>query len=265
MIKFDKVTKKYPTGDTVLSDVDLEISPQEMVVISGPSGSGKTTLLRMIIKDLEPTSGTIFLDGEDLSKVKSKHIPTIRRKVGFVFQDYKIIPEKNVYENIALVLEIIGLSKEAIKERVEHLIELVGMKGKELLFPRQLSGGELQRVSIARAIAHEPKVLLADEPTGNLDSETAWGIVNLLEQINRMGTTIVMTSHNLGIIENLKARHVELKEGKIVSDSGQMKREKRESEQTEDISFESVDVLDLVPGESQVVKKKKKKVKNKKD
>lgn len=219
MIQFSEVTKSYVSGDVVLDRVSFQIAPGELVIISGPSGSGKTTILRMIIKDLEPTSGQIVVDGEDITKLSKKLTPALRRKVGFVFQDYKIIPDRTVSENIALSLEIIGLKPEAITERVGHLLELVGMKTKGELFPRQLSGGELQRVSIARAIAPEPKILLADEPTGNLDADTAWGIIKLLQEINSMGTTVVITSHNQAIIDSLKVRHLQLKEGKLDGDT----------------------------------------------
>lgn len=242
MIIFDQVTKKYPTGDVVLDEVSFEIEPQEMVVISGPSGSGKTTLLRMIIKDIDPTAGKVIVDGDELSKMKGKNIPTLRRKVGFVFQDYKVIPERSVFENIALMLEIIGLPKKSIKDRVEHLIDLVGMKGKELLFPRQLSGGELQRVSIARAIAAEPRILLADEPTGNLDIVTGASIVELLGQINKMGTTVVMTTHNLEYVDKLGSRHIEIEKGKIKKDTKKHKHHKGDDHNESD----------------EVVKKKKK-------
>lgn len=230
MIVFDEVIKSYTTGEVVLDQISFQINPQELVVISGPSGSGKTTLLRLMIKDLEPTSGTIAIDGEILYKLKSKHIPALRRKVGFAFQDYKIIPDKTVGENIALVLEIIGLKQAAIEERIRHLLELVGMPSKGNLFPRQLSGGELQRVSIARAIAPEPKILLADEPTGNLDTETTQGIIKLLQQINQMGTTVVVTSHNLQIINDLDARHLELRQGRITKDSKPTPITKNEAE-----------------------------------
>jgi cell division transport system ATP-binding protein len=233
MIIFDQVTKKYPTGDVVLDEVSFEIEPQEMVIISGPSGSGKTTLLRMIIKDIDPTSGRISVDGDELSKLKGKHVPSLRRKVGFVFQDYKVIPERSVFENVALMLEIIGLPKKSIKDRVEHLIDLVGMKGKELLFPRQLSGGELQRVSIARAIAAEPRILLADEPTGNLDMMTGESIVDLLGQINKMGTTVIMTTHNLNYVDKLGSRHIEIEKGKIKKDTKKHKHHKEEEKEEE--------------------------------
>jgi cell division transport system ATP-binding protein len=219
MIIFEDISKSYATGETVLDGVSFQVEPQELVLISGPSGSGKTTLLRMMVKDLEPSSGRIVIDGDDLTQLKSKYIPSLRRKVGFAFQDYKVIPDKTVNENIGLGLEIIGLKPAAIYDRVNHLLELIGMQNKGQLFPRQLSGGELQRVAIARAIGPEPKILLADEPTGNLDPETAEEIIKLLNQINQMGTTVMVTSHNLQMIHDLNARHMELRHGKISKDS----------------------------------------------
>ncbi len=227
MIIFDQVSKEFPTGETVLRDINLTIEPQEFVVVSGPSGSGKTTLLRLIIKDLEPSRGTISVDGEDITKLSSKHIPRLRRKVGFVFQDFKIIPDKTIWENIALSLEIIGLKKEDMEERIKHLLELIGLPQKGELFPRQLSGGEIQRVTIARAVAAQPAILLADEPTGNLDDETAWGIAKLLQQINELGTTVIIATHNQDFIGKLPVRHLELKKGEMKEVSNKQHHHKK--------------------------------------
>lgn len=218
MIDFSHVTKTYPSGETVLDDVTFTIAQGDFVVITGNSGAGKTTIGKMLIKDIEPSSGTIFIDGQDLSKIKSKDIPALRRKIGFIFQDYKIIPDKTVYENIEIALEISGLDRKKIPERIGKLLELVGIPGKENFFPIQLAGGELQRVSIARAIASNPPVLFADEPTGNLDKDTSIEIFNLIKKINEGGTTILMATHDVTLIDIHQSRHLHLVKGKIIKD-----------------------------------------------
>ncbi len=218
MIIFDQVTKTFPNGDSILDDISLKIDPQEFVVIQGPSGSGKTTLLRLIYKDTIPSKGSITIDGEDLSKISRSSIPNFRRKIGFAFQDFKIIPDKTLWENLSLPLEILNFKDDIIKDRIDHLLELIDLGSKAHLFPRQLSGGELQRVGIARAIAAEPTILLADEPTGNLDPQTSLKIVNLLEEINKIGTTVLMASHDNEAIHKLHVRHIHLKDGKIVDE-----------------------------------------------
>lgn len=218
MIDFSHVTKSYPTGEVVLDDVSFDVAQGDLVVITGKSGAGKTTIGRLLIRDVMPTKGTITIDGIDLAKMKSKDIPELRRKIGVVFQDYKIIPDKTVYENIEYALQIAGVDKNKIPERIGHLLELVGIPGKENLFPVQLSGGELQRASIARAIASDPPILFADEPTGNLDKETSMEIFDLLKKINEAGTTIIMATHDVTLIENNPARHIHLQHGKIVKD-----------------------------------------------
>lgn len=218
MIIFDQVSKIYPTGNTVLENVSFHIEPGEFVILTGPSGAGKTTIGRLLIRDLTPSSGAIKLGDWNLEKIKSKEISNLRRYVGVIFQDYKIIPDKTVFENIALALEIIGYPGKKIGERVEHLLELVGIPDKKNLFPIQLSGGELQRAAIARAIVNEPKVLFADEPTGNLDETTASEIYQLLRAIHALGTTVIMSTHNQSFLDPSN-RHIHLEKGKIIKDS----------------------------------------------
>lgn len=230
MIIFEDVVKKFPTGQLVLDKISFHIKPQEIVAFEGPSGSGKTTIFRLIYKDAEPTEGKILVDGQDLKTVKPGQLASFRRKIGFAFQDFKLIPDRTVGENIALILEIMNYKDELIRSRVAHLLELVDLKGKDDLFPRQLSGGELQRVSIARAVAHEPTILLADEPTGNLDPETSKKISDILEQINKLGTTVVVATHDQELIKHLDGRRLKLKDGKIISEKEHKEHEKSKSE-----------------------------------
>ncbi len=232
MIVFDQVTKVYPTGNTVLDNVSFHIKEGEFVVLTGPSGAGKTSIGRLLIRDLLPSSGSISIEGVNLAKLKPSHLPDLRRKIGVVFQDYKIIPDKTVFENIALALEIINYPGKQIADRVRHLLELVGIPEKNNLFPIQLSGGELQRAAIARAIVSEPKILFADEPTGNLDDATANDIYQLLLAIHNLGTTVVMSTHNEKFLPG--HRHIHLEKGKIKQDTANSSHPKEKHKRIDD-------------------------------
>lgn len=227
MVIFDSVTKIFPNGDQVLDQVSFHITAGEMVVITGKSGAGKTTIGRLLIGDLKPSKGEIKVDGENVVGVGPKGLIALRRKIGTVFQDYKIIPDKTTYENVALNLEVAGFDKEDIEKKVEKILELVGIPGKKYLFPSQLSGGELQRASLARAIATEPHILFADEPTGNLDKTTAKAIFDLLKKINKAGTTVIIATHNENLLTSGPIHLINLDKGKIVKDSHPPKKKKK--------------------------------------
>lgn len=217
MIKFEDVSKKF--GSTAaLADITLEIKQGEFVFLVGPSGAGKSTLLRILSKEIYPSAGKVLVNHIDITKLKSSEIPKYRRKVGFVFQDFKLLDDRTVFENVALTLEVLGASDEEIDKKVEHTLKLVEIWDRRNLFPKQLSGGEAQRTAIARAIVGKPDILLADEPTGDLDPKTAWGVIQLLNEINSWGTTIVMATHNADIVNTLKRRVILIKDGKIVRD-----------------------------------------------
>lgn len=219
MILLDRVTKLY-RKDTkpALNRVSIHIEPKEFVILVGTSGAGKSTLLKLLTREEKPTSGKIVVGGIDYDTLRDKHIPLLRRKIGVVYQDFKLLPQRTVYENIAFALEIAGMTSREIKTTVPKVIELVGLGGKEKKFPSQLSGGERQRVAIARAVVRQPKILIADEPTGNLDPKHSWDIVRLLEKINRYGTTVLLTTHNVDIVNKLKRRVVTIDHGKVTSD-----------------------------------------------
>lgn len=224
MILFNSVSKKF--GSTfALDDVSLEIKQGEFVFIVGPSGAGKSTLIRTLTREVMPTSGKIMMHGADITKLKPKEIPHFRRKIGVVFQDFKLLDDRTVFENVALTLEVQNKSDEEISKTVEHTLKLVEIWDKRNLFPRQLSGGEAQRTAIARAIVGKPDIVLADEPTGDLDPKTAWGVIQLLNEINSWGTTILMATHNQEIVNTLKRRVIILKKGKIASDTKEGKYE----------------------------------------
>jgi len=220
LIRLDHVSKTYEAGNDALNDVSLHIAPGEFVFIVGSSGSGKSTLIRLLLKELEPTKGKIYINGQDLKKVRHKHVPMFRRNVGCVFQSFRLLPDRNVYENVAFAMKVIEAPNKDIKKKVPQMLSLVGLAAKYKSLPKQLSGGEQQRVAIARALVNEPKILLADEPTGNLDSNNAWEIMKLLEEINERGTTVVVVTHNMEIVHAMNKRVITIKKGVIESDVG---------------------------------------------
>lgn len=221
MIKLEHVSKSYSAGIPALNDVNLEIEDGEFVFIVGDSGSGKSTLIKLLLKELEPTEGVITVDGKVLSKIRRKQVPKYRRNVGVVFQDFRLLKDRNVYDNVAFAQKVIGEPNSHIRKKVPLMLSMVGLAAKYRSFPRQLSGGEQQRVAIARALINEPDLLLADEPTGNLDNNNAWEIMKLLEEINAKGTTVLVVTHNLEIVKVMKKRVITVKKGTIVSDSKQ--------------------------------------------
>lgn len=225
MIKFNEVSKKYGSTTLALDGISLEIKQGEFVFLVGPSGAGKSTLLRILTREILPSSGKVFIHQTDITKLKDKDIPALRRKVGVVFQDFKLLDDRTVFENVALALEVLGKKDDEIAKSVEHILKLVEIWDRRNLFPRQLSGGEGQRTAIARAVVGKPDILLADEPTGDLDPKTAWGVIQLLNEINSWGTTILMATHNSEIVNTLKRRVVSLKRGKIAQDSKEGKYE----------------------------------------
>lgn len=219
MILLDRVTKTYNRNlGPALDRVSLHVEPKEFVIVVGQSGAGKTTLLKLLTREERPTSGKIIIGGIDYDKLRDKDIPLLRRKIGVVFQDFKLLPNKNVFENVAFALEIVGVSNREIKHTVPKVLDIVNLKGKEKRMPRELSGGERQRVAIARAIVRQPRILIADEPTGNLDPKHAWDVIRVLEKINKYGTTVLLTTHNQDIVNKLKRRVVTIQNGTIASD-----------------------------------------------
>jgi len=218
MIEFVKVTKQFGDGTIALDKVSFTIEPGEFVFIVGPSGAGKTTILRLLIREILPTIGSIFVRKEEVNSLHPRKIPSLRRKIGAVFQDYKLLWDRTLMENVSLPLEILGKSQELIEREALEILELVGLEKKGDLFPLQLSGGELQRSVIARALAPKPEILFADEPTGNLDPGTAWQIVKLLKKINEEGKIVIMATHNFDIVDSLNERVITLEKGRILSD-----------------------------------------------
>lgn len=218
MIKFENVSKKFPDGTIAVNNISLQIDDGEFTFLVGPSGAGKTTLLRLLIKDLSASSGTIIVDEHNLTKISGNKTVQLRRKIGCVFQDLKLLNDRSVYENVALSLWVLGKKKEEIVKEVLEKLSLVGLSDQKDFFPAQLSGGQLQRVAIARALAGDPKYLLADEPTGNVDEANAWKIVKILDKINKGGTTVLMATHNSEIVDTLNKRVVRVEDGHIISD-----------------------------------------------
>ncbi|MEH7439270.1 cell division ATP-binding protein FtsE [Neobacillus drentensis] len=218
MIELQEVYKKYPNGVTAINGIDVRINQGEFVYVVGPSGAGKSTFIKMMYREEVPTTGTIMMNGVNLAKLKMKKVPLFRRNLGVVFQDFKLLQNLTVYENVAFALEVIEAQPKYIRKRVMEVLDLVGLKHKIKMLPSELSGGEQQRVSIARSIVNSPKIMIADEPTGNLDPETSWEIMNIFEQINARGTTIVMATHNREIVNTIKHRVIAIEGGKIVRD-----------------------------------------------
>lgn len=226
MIEFISVNKKYATAQTALEDINLKIESGEFVFITGPSGAGKSTLLRLITREVIPTSGKILFNNEDIINYKKSKIPQLRRRIGTVFQDFKLLLTRTVYENVAVPLEVLSKSDDDIKKEVSSVLEKVGLLDKATSFPAQLAGGEIQRTSIARAVISKPEVLIADEPTGDLDPKNSLAVVELLEKINKEDkTTVVMATHNAQIVNHFKKRVVMLEKGKIVKDQKEGKYE----------------------------------------
>lgn len=217
MITFESVSKVYPDGTVATSDVSFDIEPGEFVSFVGQSGAGKTTVARMIIAEEHPTKGKITIGGWDISHIKRSEVPVLRRQIGVVFQDFKLLPKKTVWENIAFALEVCGAKRKKIKKIIPQVLKIVGLEKKALKFPTQLSGGEQQRIVIARALVHRPKILVADEPTGNLDSITAHEIIDLLLKINSLGTTVVLVTHNPDIVNRIHRRVITVDHGTVSS------------------------------------------------
>ncbi len=219
MIRFDNVSKIYSTGHRpALDDVSMEIEKGEFVFLVGASGSGKSTCLRLVLKEERPSTGTIHVLGKDLNRLSQWKVPALRRQIGTVFQDFRLLPNKTVQQNVAFALEVIGKSRHTVKRVVPEVLDLVGLEGKQGRFPDELSGGEQQRVAIARAFVNRPLMLIADEPTGNLDPATSVGIMKLLDRINRTGTTVVMATHDAAIVDQMRKRVIELEGGHLVRD-----------------------------------------------
>lgn len=215
MIQFSKVDKIYQNGTVALKDINLKIKEKEFVSIVGSSGAGKSTLIRLLIGEEKPTNGQIVVDETNITRLAPRKIPYFRRNLGVIFQDFKLLPRVTVYENVAFAMEVSGMSGKDVKRIVPKILTLVGLNDKKDTFPEELSGGEVQRVAIARALAHQPTILIADEPTGNLDPRTAWGIIRILLKINELGTTVIMATHNKEVVNKLQKRVVAIERGTI--------------------------------------------------
>jgi cell division transport system ATP-binding protein len=231
MIQFASVTKKFGSNIAALEDINLDIEQGEFVFLIGPSGAGKSTLLKVLSREVPTSSGKVLVGDVDITKIKDGDLPKYRRKIGVVFQDFKLLEDRTVFENVALALEVRGIKDEEIEKDVEHTLKLVEIWSRRNLFPRQLSGGEAQRTAIARAIVGKPDIVLADEPTGDLDPKTAWGVIQLLNEINSWGTTILMATHNQEIVDTLKRRVIHIKDGRVARDIKEGKYEAREEDE----------------------------------
>uniref|UniRef100_UPI0005A2B8FB cell division ATP-binding protein FtsE n=1 Tax=Alkaliphilus oremlandii TaxID=461876 RepID=UPI0005A2B8FB len=218
MIELRNVTKTYSTGVQALTNINLKIEKEDFVFLVGPSGAGKSTFIKLILKEEELSDGSILINGQDVTKLSKRKVPYHRRNIGIVFQDFRLLPNKTVYENVAFAMEIIEASSKEIRRQVPMVLGMVGLSDKATSYPHQLSGGERQRVSIARAIVNNPAILIADEPTGNLDPETAWEIMKVLKQINRRGTTVLMATHAKDIVDVMQQRVIALEKGRVVRD-----------------------------------------------
>lgn len=218
MIKLENVSKSYSAGIPALNDVSLSIEPGEFVFVVGDSGSGKSTLIKLLLKELEPSSGSITINNQKLGSIRHRDVPRFRRHVGVVFQDFRLLKDRNVYENVAFAQRVIGAPTKSMRRKVPAMLSMVGLAAKYKSYPREISGGEQQRVAIARALVNEPKILLADEPTGNLDAHNAWDIMKLLEEINQRGTTVLVVTHNQEIVRAMKKRVITMNKGVIVGD-----------------------------------------------
>ncbi|MCR1934425.1 cell division ATP-binding protein FtsE [Clostridium tepidum] len=219
MIEFRNISKIYNGNKYALSDINLDIEKGEFVFLVGPSGAGKSTFIKLLLREIEPTSGKLIVDGTDITSLSRKQIPHYRRKIGVVFQDFRLIPSLNVYENVAFAMRAIEASHREIRKKVPMVLSLVGLSNKYKAFPHQLSGGEQQRISLARAIVNNPSLLIADEPTGNLDPETSLGIMDILNDINHAGTTIVMATHAKDIVDKMRKRVIAIEKGTVVRDA----------------------------------------------
>ena len=218
MIEFRNVNKKYNTGTEAVKNANFIIEKGEFAFLVGSSGSGKSTLIKLILKEEEPTSGNIIINGKDTTFLKPNRVPYLRRSIGMVFQDFRLLPDKTVYENVAFAMYIVGATPRHIRRQVPMVLSLVGLSGKAKMYPNELSGGEQQRVALARALVNNPSMLIADEPTGNLDPDTAWDIMNLLNDINLRGTTIVVATHAKDIVDKMKKRVIHINKGEIIRD-----------------------------------------------
>jgi len=218
MIYFDRVTKVYSDNSQALEDINLSIEPKEFVSIVGHSGAGKTTILKMILAEEKPTSGAVFFESTDIHSLSRNKLTKFRRQIGTIFQDIRLLPKKNAYENVAFAMEVAGHSDEEIESDVPHALDLVDLQDKMWQFPHELSGGEKQRVAIARAIVNQPHIIIADEPTGNLDPINTFDVIQILKKVNDLGTTVIITTHNKGVIDSLERRVITIDRGRIVRD-----------------------------------------------